>query len=236
MQFKAMVVDDDARTCEMVGAILETSGIHTTCQASSGSAARRLQAERFDFILVDLHMPAPDGLALTRLVRASGVNRKSLVVLMTGDTSRSVMTDGFDAGANFFLFKPVDSNRLLRLVRASESTICREKRRYQRVPIRCLINLRSSNRSVHGHTLDLSLGGMLVQMEQPLPEGEVVEIELNLPIVGPPIHPCGRVVRVHEEGCLGIEFTKVNERDADRLQETLLPLILRAFEMAEATP
>jgi len=236
MKFKALVVDDDLQTCEMVRTILETHGVQAFAQSSSGSAARRLQAERFDFVLIDLRMPAPDGLALIRLLRTSGVNRKSLVVLMTGDTSRQVMTEGFEAGANFFLLKPVDSNRLLRLIRVSESTIHREKRRYQQVPLRCVISARSAHGTLQGHTLDLSLGGMLVQVQQSLPEGDVVSIEMNLPSVGPPICPEGRVVRVHEDGCMGIEFTKVTDADAERLQEALLPLILRAFEMAAVQP
>lgn len=233
MQTKAFVVDDDQRTCDMVRTILETSGMTVDCQTNSGGAARRLQAERFDLVLVDVRMPAPDGMALIRLLRSSGVNRRTVVVMMTGDLSRNVMTEGFEAGANFFLFKPVDSSRLLRVVRATESAIYREKRRFQRVPMRCPVTIRSTVGSVRGNTMDLSLGGMLLQMERSVPVGEPIAFEIQLPAADAPVRASGRVVRLHEEGCMGVVFTEMPAAEAERLQGALLPLILRAFEIAQ---
>ena len=233
MPTKVFVVDDDQRTCDMVRTILESAGMTVDYQTNSGGAARRLQAERFDLVLVDVRMPPPDGMALIRLLRASGVNRRTVVVMMTGDHSPQVMTEGFEAGANFFLFKPVDSNRLLRVIRATESAIYREKRRFQRVPMRCPVTVRSTKGSLQGNTMDLSLGGMLLQLEHSVTVGEPVAFEIQLPIPGAPFRASGRVVRIHEEGCMGVLFTEMKPEEAERLQTALLPLILRAFEIAQ---
>ncbi len=235
MQTKAIVVDDDQRSCEMVRTILESSGMSVDIQTRSGEASKRLQAERFDLILLDVRMPVPDGFAVLRLLRNSGVNRRSVVVLMTGDTTPKVMAEGFEAGANFFLFKPVDANRLLRLILTSEAAIFREKRRYQRVPLRCPMTVRTTRETFAASTLDIILGGVLMQAIRSLPLYEFVGMEIRLES-GKSVCLGGRVVRTHEEGCMGVEFQNVPPKEAERLQDFLLPLILRAFELVQDTP
>jgi PleD family two-component response regulator len=78
-------------------------------------------------------MPAPDGAELARQVRASRVNASTVIVMITGEQDRTVMGRAFEAGVEFFLFKPVERNKLLKLIRATEGPIERERRRFTRV-------------------------------------------------------------------------------------------------------
>jgi YesN/AraC family two-component response regulator len=48
------------------------------------------------------------------------------------------MARAFQLGVNFFLFKPVDRPKLLRLVSVTQHSIEHEKRRFQRRPRACL--------------------------------------------------------------------------------------------------
>jgi len=55
-------------------------------------------------------MPAPDGIALARQVRASALNRTTPIAMITGESDRQLITKVFEAGATFVLFKPIDAS------------------------------------------------------------------------------------------------------------------------------
>ena len=42
------------------------------------------------------------------------VNSSAVIVMITGEEDRTVMTRAFEAGVEFFLFKPVERNKLLK--------------------------------------------------------------------------------------------------------------------------
>lgn len=228
-QTRAFVVDDDLRSCEVVGTVLETIGMDTHHSTLPDEAAARLQAEKFDIIFVDLHMPGSDGIELTRQVRNSGFNRRTLIVMMTADESPSVLTRGYQAGADFFLFKPLDTAKLMRLVRATEAVIHKEKRRFQRLALSCKVILGQGPGAIEGTTLDVSLGGLLARTEQILAVGTSTPVQLNLIPRQPPLQLKGKVVRVLEDGSLGVEFLPGAPADRSRFQDFLLPQILNVL-------
>ncbi len=55
---------------------------------SSNQAATHLSREKFAAIFLDVHMPSPNGIALTQQIRASGLNRTTPIAIITaeGDT------------------------------------------------------------------------------------------------------------------------------------------------------
>ena len=68
---------------------------------------------------------------------------------------RSVVGRGFQAGANFFLFKPINRERLLNLARATPSTAPREKRHYQRVVVSLYVEVLLDREVLEGETIDV---------------------------------------------------------------------------------
>src|SRR5207245_7311662 len=93
---------------------------------------------------------------------------------------RTVLVRAFQAGANFLLFKPIDRQRLLRLIRVTEGMIQREKRQYQRVKVGCKVSLQSGQERSSGKTIDLSLNGAMVQADSVFSVGSIIQIELEL--------------------------------------------------------
>ncbi len=227
-QTKALVVDDDSRALELIRAVLESAGLAVQCLSNSADAAGRVQMEKFDVLFLDLHMPVPDGLTLARLVRSGGLNRRTPVVLITADHSPLVLRQGFDAGATFFLFKPVGPQRVLQVVRASEAAMLQDKRMFQRVAIECRAVLSHGRlgKSVEGHTVDMSLNGLLVRADSTFAPGEKVEVKVLLTSGQPPIQALGRIARLLEDGSMGIELVCVTPPTRERLQEFLLPFLL----------
>jgi PleD family two-component response regulator len=88
------------------------------------------QRKEFHAVLLDMRMPPPDGLELARQVRASRVNASTVIVMITGEQERTLMKRAFEIGVEFFLFKPVERNKLLKLIRVAETSIERERRRF----------------------------------------------------------------------------------------------------------
>ena len=228
MPARILVVDDDPLSGELICEILRSAGMDASLLTSSAEAAERLQREKYHAVFLDMRMPAPDGAELARLVRASRVNASTVIVMITGEQDRAVMARAFEAGVEFFLFKPVERNKLLKLIRVTAGPIERERRRFTRVPLRCRISLESGNDRLEGTTLDLSLGGALVQSHRVFPSGTPVTLSLELEAGASHLRSGARVIRTVGTDCMGIQFENLESKESNRLQQFLLPLILAA--------
>ena len=230
METKALIVDDDPGMCELIQAILGSVDIAADILTDSAKAAAHLQQKKFDAIFLDVNMPPPDGIELARQIRATGFNQKTLIIMITGDEDRGLLARGFAAGANFFLFKPVDRQRVLRVVRASRCQIQDERRRFHRVSVSCKVLVESGGQKVEGSTVDVSINGLLVRSASVFAEGSPVDISLQLTTGKPPVRAKGRVVRVIGEDRMGIQLENLGTKESTQMQEFLLPLILKESE------
>ncbi len=245
MRLRVLVVDDDPAVCEVIQTVLASAGLDAVAETKSGRAMEITKKDKFDAIFLDVRMPSPDGVELARQIRATGMNQKTPVIMITGDERRETLTRGFEAGANFFLFKPIDKSRLLRVVRAARGPIQQERRRFQRVRVSCPVRLESDGRQISGRTVDLSLNGILVEAGSIFAQGTVVEIRLELQPAAPagaaksspgwkphkpnkPLEAAGKIMRVGPECRMGIRIEKISAAESQRLQDFLLPLILKS--------
>ena len=108
-----LIVDDERPLRELLVAVFEDGG-HRTIQARNGRQALELvAAERPDAILSDVMMPLMDGPELCRRVKGDAATRDMPVVLMSAIDAR---LDADAAGADAFVAKPFDLDRLLALL------------------------------------------------------------------------------------------------------------------------
>jgi len=230
MPSRALVVDDDAIVCGLIQGVLVAAGMDTLVLTRSEGAEEHLRREKFAVALFDLRMPAPDGLELARHARKLGINQMTPIILMSDDQSTSATSQGFAAGASFFLYKPIDKTRLLALVRATQGAIEQERRRFRRVPLQSRVRIGLDKEEWDCETIDLSLNGMLIQAPVCLPTGSSVRIGLRLAPDAKPILGHGTVVRLLSGNRMGIQLNHLTVADSGRLQDFLLPLILRREE------
>jgi CheY-like chemotaxis protein len=223
---RVFVVDDDSAACELICEILVAAEMDCATMTDSRQAATRLAREKFDAIFLDERMPGLDGVELARLVRATGLNRRTPIVMITGEQDRSLLARAFEAGVNFVLFKPIERQRILRLIRVSEDSIEREARRFNRVKLQCNVALECESKRVTGTTLDVSLGGLFVRASLALPVGSNVVVKLEIRAGQPPLRFGARVVRVTGEDCMGLQLDAGPSEDHSALQEFLLAFVL----------
>lgn len=105
---KVLVAEDNPLNFELVLDVLEGGGHHVTWAQDGEEALRLAKARDFDVMLVDLHMPRLDGLALVRLLRADARFTTLRIIALTADTMPAVRDDLMAAGVDSYLTKPLD--------------------------------------------------------------------------------------------------------------------------------
>jgi DNA-binding response OmpR family regulator len=225
MQRRGLIVDDEIAVCEMIGKVLTSAGMKALTLTNSTDAHGLLNEGKFDVVFLDLHMAAPDGIELARQMRVSRWNRSTPIILLSDDQRPSAMSIGFEAGASFFLYKPLDKDRVVKLIRAIQGSVEQEKRRTRRIPIQSKVRLRCRAEELEGETVDVSLNGMLVKAHRTFPAGSPVSLAIQLSPRTKPIVAAGSVVRVLQGNQMAIELDLLTLAESGRLQEFLLPLI-----------
>jgi CheY-like chemotaxis protein len=222
MPSRALVVDDDPTNCELIKEVLSSVNIESLALTHSGQAVKLLASEKFDAIFLDVNMPTPNGIELTKKIRSGGLNVSTPIMVITGEDDRALLGRAFEAGANFFLYKPIDRHHILRLIRATTDSIEHERRRFRRVKVSCNVSIESTGTKIEGTTLDMSLGGMFVQASRVLPAGTVAQVSVHIPS-GTSLSFTARVLRVAGGDCMGMQFENVSPLQTKGLQEFLLP-------------
>jgi putative two-component system response regulator len=115
---KILVVDDEEANLALLEAILEGTGGEIRTLEDSRQVEQVFAEFEPDIVLLDLHMPEPDGLEVLRRLRST---RNALgylpVIILTGDTRNVARNSALILGADDFLTKPLDRDEVVLRVR-----------------------------------------------------------------------------------------------------------------------
>lgn len=112
-----LVVDDDRLVLALVADALTTIG-QPVVTARTVMEAEALLERRPLLALLDFHLPAARGDALCRTIRLDPVAGDLPIVMITGRDRPDALRRSFAAGADDFLYKPLDARGLTEKVRA----------------------------------------------------------------------------------------------------------------------
>ena len=113
---RVLVVDDDPPLRRMLERTLAAEGFEVAVAADGGGALAAAERYAPDVIVLDVAIPAPDGLAVARRMRAKGLPTPILML-----TARDAVVDrvaGLEAGADDYLTKPFAVAELVARLRA----------------------------------------------------------------------------------------------------------------------
>jgi CheY-like chemotaxis protein len=115
---KVLIVDDDMRTTFTLAHLLSERGMKTL-KAENGERALRLLEENpdTDIALMDIMMPVMDGYETMSRIRAQNKFRKLPIIVLTAKAMPEDRQKCLEAGANDYLAKPLDQQRLLSMLR-----------------------------------------------------------------------------------------------------------------------
>jgi DNA-binding response OmpR family regulator len=111
-----LLVEDHADTRSVLEMLLNRSGCRTVTAKSLKDARARLKEMPFDVVISDLNLPDGDGLDLVREVKQT---HKLKTIAVTGRASEDERHQGFEAGVDCYLTKPIDYQELKKAVFAS---------------------------------------------------------------------------------------------------------------------
>jgi putative two-component system response regulator len=114
-----LVVDDEETNLRLLRRILERAGYDHVHTVSSGAAIESVVEQlKPDLMLLDLHMPAPDGFAVLETLSSHIHGPHMLPVLvLTGDATAETKRRALSLGARDFLSKPFDAEEALLRIR-----------------------------------------------------------------------------------------------------------------------
>jgi DNA-binding response OmpR family regulator len=114
----ALVVEDERHIRELVALHLGLDGWTVTQAGDGQDALRRLRAEPFDLVILDLMLPGLDGMTVLRALRREAVTRDVPVLLLTARRDESDKVLGLETGADDYLTKPFGVRELVARARA----------------------------------------------------------------------------------------------------------------------
>jgi len=112
-----LAAEDNAVNREVLAAMIDLAGHRVTFAEDGAAAVRAAQAQPFDLVLMDLHMPELDGIGATRAIRAmAGPMARVPIVALTADVFPETRARCLEAGMNDFLTKPIGLPELTQLL------------------------------------------------------------------------------------------------------------------------
>ena len=120
---RVLVVEDDVRNIFALSNVLEPRGFKLDI-ARNGKEAVDLLAKRptsgpesIDLVLMDIMMPEMDGYEAMRRIRTNPALRNLPIIALTAKAMRDDQEKCIEAGANDYVAKPLDIDKLLSLMR-----------------------------------------------------------------------------------------------------------------------
>ncbi|RJX30839.1 MAG: response regulator [Oxalobacter sp.] len=114
---KILTVDDSGSLRQMVVFSLSAAGYEVVEAVDGNDGLNKARREKYDLILTDQNMPGMDGIALIRTLRRLPNYQTVPILMLTTEASAEMKTRGRLAGANGWLVKPFDPQRLIEVVK-----------------------------------------------------------------------------------------------------------------------
>ncbi len=112
MPAKIMVVDDDLQSLKLIGLMLQRRGYAIVAARGGEQALAKAETDRPDLVILDVMMPDMDGLEVCRRLRSNPNTSHIPIIMFTAKILVSDKVEGFQAGADDYLTKPIHPNEL----------------------------------------------------------------------------------------------------------------------------
>ena len=145
MPNKALVIDDDVSTLELMKFQLNAEGFDVTTAERGQEGLKIVEDDEFDIILTDLNLPDFDGIEMVR--RCKEISPDTEIIMVTGFGSTEKTIEATKAGAFHYVEKPIEFEELLLLI---EKAIDRKRQTAEIKELRGKLSSRTSYEGVIG--------------------------------------------------------------------------------------
>jgi signal transduction histidine kinase/ActR/RegA family two-component response regulator len=114
---RVLAAEDNPANSLILKRFLEVIGANVELVANGAMAIERANNNEYDIIFLDVRMPHIDGLEACRRIRkTSRFNCDTPIILVSADAAFAQIQSGLAAGADFYLPKPIEGQRLYSLI------------------------------------------------------------------------------------------------------------------------
>jgi two-component system sensor histidine kinase/response regulator len=110
---RVLLVEDNELNQEVAKALLEHAGLVVEVAENGARALDAIRSQRFDLVLMDMHMPVMDGLTATRTIRAQPGFEQLPIIAMTANVLPEDRERCRQAGMNDHIAKPIEPEDLI---------------------------------------------------------------------------------------------------------------------------
>jgi DNA-binding NtrC family response regulator len=114
MAYKALVIDDDVATLELMKFQLKDEGFEVTTAERGTKALEIVNETEFDIILTDLNLPDVNGIEMVK--QCKQISPETEIIMITGFGSMEKAIEATKAGAFYYVEKPVNFDDLQILI------------------------------------------------------------------------------------------------------------------------
>jgi two-component system chemotaxis response regulator CheY len=117
-QQRILIVEDSPTMRQLLVFALRRLKNVEIVEAQDGmDGLRKVSTDHFDIALIDINMPVMDGLKLIRLMRGEEALKSIPIVVITTEGASEDRERALGLGANEYLTKPIQANRVLSVVK-----------------------------------------------------------------------------------------------------------------------
>jgi len=207
---KILIVDDELLILRIISDILGKEGYEVKTAINYFNASQLLDGEKFDVVITDIRMPEKSGIDLLTHVRE--INSDIPVILMTGFATLETAVEAVKQGAYDYLTKPLDFNKLKRIVSQSIERF----------------NLLSSNKKLVrelqevNSNLEIKVSERTRELLNILHSANESIVTTDNELIIKTVNP--KTIEIYEKDCVG---KKLDELIGGINYETIIPKILK---------
>jgi two-component system alkaline phosphatase synthesis response regulator PhoP len=116
MAIKVLIVEDESAIADNLQALLQAKGYEASCALDGPEGVDAARKFNPDLILLDIMLPRLNGFEVCRILKADAATKNIRVVMVTGLGRTGDVELAFAAGADDYLIKPYDTDRLFKKI------------------------------------------------------------------------------------------------------------------------
>ncbi|MEE9190614.1 MAG: response regulator [Candidatus Neomarinimicrobiota bacterium] len=116
MNKSVLIIDDEWFFIEPLALFLKKNGFDIQTAADGFEGLNKIRERLPDIIILDIMLPNCSGLQICNLIKQDIKYRQMPIIIVTAKEGEKDKSHAFDSGADYFVPKPVDYDKLLEII------------------------------------------------------------------------------------------------------------------------